>query len=451
MNPDLLIEKVQGKEELIDKDQLYTMDEEKPALTREATNNRVQGHHLRWLIIILLLAVTGGGGYWWLFMRNRVTTDNAYVKADTAEISSRIPGTVLRVLVDNDSPVQAGQVLVELDPADYEVLLDKEEGALTQAEAEVLAAEVTVAATDLQTAAQVEAAESALMAVRDKEREVRHRLDEIQNKKLAALADLNHSVKDSSRFDSLYRQGAGTERQQDQARTALKKARAQSGAIDAELAGARASLAAVSQEVDRAAAQLEAARSDRYQVEIQRHRLAGLKGRWDEQKAEVEAARLNLSYCTIAAPVSGYVAQKSIQVGDRIQPGQAIMAVVPLQDVYVEANFKETQLTHVRLGQPAVIKADIYPGQTYRGRVAGIRAGTGASFSLLPAENATGNWIKVVQRVPVKIKLDRPPPPESPLGVGFSLEVTIDTSDRSGRVLMTEKPVSSSRAIPPQP
>lgn len=442
---------MQGEEELIDKNGAYIMDEEKQAPSRELSNNRVHGLHLRWLIIFLFLAVVGAGIYWWLFMRNRVTTDNAYVKADTAEISSRIPGTVLHVLVDNDSPVQAGQVLVELDPADYRVLLNKEEGALTQAEAEVLAAEVTVAATDLQTSAQVEAAESALRALRDKEQEVRHRLEEIQNKKLAALADLNHSLKDSSRFDSLYRQGAGTERQQDQARTALKKARAQSGAIDAELAATRASLAAVSQEVDRAAAQLEAARSDRYQVEIQRHRLAGLKGRRDEQKAVVETARLNLSYCTIAAPVPGYVAQKSIQVGDRIQPGQPVMAVVPLQDVYVEANFKETQLTHVRLGQPAVVKADIYPGRTYRGSVAGIRAGTGASFSLLPAENATGNWIKVSQRVPVRIKLDRPPPPENPLGIGFSLEVTIDTSDRSGQVLMTQKQVSSSHAMPPQP
>lgn len=427
------------------------MDEAKQTGPRMIPNNRFQKGHLRWVFIIVLLGIAGGVAYWWFFMHNRVTTDNAYVKADTAQISARIAGSVLRILVDNDYPVQTGQVLVELDPAEYRALLDKAEGALAQAEAEVLAAEVAVAATDLQTAAQVEASESALQAARDKEREVRHRLEEIESKRLAVLADLKQTARDSSRFENLYRQGAGTERQQDQAMTAFKKARAQTGAVDAELAAARAALAAVSQEVERAAAQLQVARSDRYQVEIQRHRLAGLKGLRDKQKGEADAARLNLSYCTVVAPVSGYIAQKSIQVGDRIQPGQPIMAVVPLQDVYVEANFKETQLSHVRLGQPVVIKADIYPGQTYRGRVAGIRAGTGASFSLLPAENATGNWIKVVQRIPVRIKLDRPPPPERPLGVGFSLEVTIDTSDRSGPVLMDEIPYPSGRASAQEP
>jgi membrane fusion protein (multidrug efflux system) len=166
--------------------------------------------------------------------------------------------------------------------------------------------------------------------------------------------------------------------------------------------------------------------------------LDSLKAQRDQYKAELDTARLNLSYCTLPAPVDGYVDQKWVQVGDRIAPGQALMAVVPLQAAYVEANFKETELTDVRLGQPAKIRADIYPGFAYRGRVAGIGAGTGAAFSLLPPENATGNWIKIVQRVPVKIVLNTPPPPERPLRVGLSLTVTIDTGDRSGGTLIAE-------------
>jgi membrane fusion protein (multidrug efflux system) len=173
-------------------------------------------------------------------------------------------------------------------------------------------------------------------------------------------------------------------------------------------------------------------------VEAQTYSLAALKGQMEEAKAALETARLNLSYCTIVAPIGGYIAQKNVQVGDRVQPGQPLMAVVPLQEAYIEANFKETQLEHIRIGQPVTIEADTYPGYTYRGKVVGIRAGTGAAFSLLPPENATGNWIKVVQRVPVKIVLDNPQPPQYPLRVGASLLVTVNTRNRSGAVLVPQ-------------
>jgi membrane fusion protein (multidrug efflux system) len=188
--------------------------------------------------------------------------------------------------------------------------------------------------------------------------------------------------------------------------------------------------------VEQAQAQLQASLSQRKQVEVLAHKLAALQGERQEAEAKLQAAQLNLSYCTIPAPIAGYLAQKNVQVGDRVQTGQPLMAVVPLREVYVEANLKETQLKNVRLGQPVTIKADVYPAYTYYGKVDGIRAGTGASFSLLPPENATGNWIKVVQRVPVKISLDEPPPAEYPLRIGFSLQVTISTRNRSGGVLV---------------
>jgi membrane fusion protein (multidrug efflux system) len=154
-----------------------------------------------------------------------------------------------------------------------------------------------------------------------------------------------------------------------------------------------------------------------------------------QAEAAVHEAQLNLSYCTLVSPIDGMVSRKALEVGQRVQPGQPLMAVVPLDRVYIEANYKETQLNDVRVGQPAEIKADIYPGVVYRGKVDSLSAGTGAAFSLLPPENATGNWVKVVQRLPVKIILDEPPPADRPLRIGLSVEVTIDTRDRSGPLL----------------
>ncbi len=393
-------------------------------------SNTAAARRLKPILLICVVSLALGFGYWWIFKRHWVSTDNAYVRVDSARISARIPGTVIRVHIDNDHPVREGQLLYELDPADYRVAVDKARAALQQDEADVQAAGISISMVDEQTAALVQAAEAALKAARDSEREARHRLAELKNMRQAVAAELGQVERDFGRFDHLYQQGAGTARQQEQSKTALKKARAQLAATDAQTAAVESALAAASQQVDRAVAQLQAVQSDR---------------------AELDAALLNLSYCRVEAPIEGYIAQKSIQVGDRIQPGQVLMAVVPLQDAYIEANFKETQLTGVRIGQPARVRADVYPGFTYKGRVAGIRAGTGAAFSLIPAENATGNWIKVVQRVPVKIEFVTPPPSDYPLRLGLSLEVTVDTSDRSGAVLVPADSMNSPPGTPSKP
>lgn len=386
------------------------------------------------LVVGLLLA----GGYWWLFKSYRESTDDAYVMADSARISSRIPGTVLRVLAENDRPVQAGQVILELDPRDHQIEVDRARAGLARIAANIQAAEVNVPLTDTVTGSQLQAAEAVVQASKDREQEVRHRLEELQQKHNAAQAEYQHAQRDYERFENLFLQGAGSEQQRDRTSTALKKARAQLEATDAEIAAVRAALQALAQDVGRTQAQRQASVGDRQKVEIEQHKLAALKAERGELQAKLATAELYLSYCTITAPISGFISQKNIQIGDRIQPGQLFMAVVPLKDVYVEANLKETQLRDVRLGQPVTIAADIYPGFTYRGTVVGIRAGTGAAFSLLPPENATGNWIKVVQRLPVKIRLSEPPPPDHPLRVGLSLEVTIHTRDRSGPLLVAE-------------
>lgn len=389
--------------------------------------------------IVLVLAVVACV-YWWTFKRNYVSTDDAYARADSAMVSARVPGTVLKVFVDNDFAVKPGHPLIELDSADYKVAVDKAKAELDEGEANLKSAEIMVPPVNIQTSSQVEAAEATLKAARDTEAQTRHNIEQLRNGRAATAADLAQAERDYKRFETLSASGAGTQRQREQAQTTYDKAKSQLRAVDAQIAALESALSAASQQVTRAGAQLQTARSERANVDVQFHKVEALKGKRDKSMADLEAARLNLSYCVIAAPIEGYIAQKNIQVGDRIQPGQALMAVVPLSKIYVEANFKETQLTNLRIGQPASVSAEIYPGYPYTGKVAGIRAGTGAAFSLIPPENATGNWIKVVQRIPVRIELDKPPPPDHPLRVGASLEVTVDVADRSGLYLLQTTP-----------
>ncbi len=406
--------------------------------TMETQGEASQNGRPRWSYLVLLFLLIGllGAGYWWFFMRGREFTDNAYVMADSATIAARVPGTITRVRVENDDRVRVGQVLVELDPRDFQARVDEARAALKRVAAEIEVARLSLQLIDTQTASKVRAAAAVFQGAKEKEQQVRHQLEELRQKKAAATADFNHARRELERYSHLYKQGAGTEQQRDRARTLFKKAKARLEAVTAEISAARSGLQAVKENVKRARAQLDGARADRARVAIQRHKLAALRARKAQIEAQLTTARLNLSYCTIRAPLSGYVAQKRAQVGDRLAPGQPILAIVPLQDVYAEANFKETQLEGVRVGQPVDIRADIYPGHLYHGTVAGIRAGTGAAFSLLPPENATGNWIKVVQRVPVRIRFEEPPPADFPLRVGLSLEVTVHTGDQSGPRLL---------------
>ncbi len=410
----------------------------------EANQKRKKNSKVFWLLVVCLVGAGLSFGYWWLFMRNRVSTDNAYVVADNAAVSSRVAGSISCISVENDDEVMTGTVLVQLDARDFQAEVDKQSAALARTQAEIEMSEVNISLTESQTSAQLAAAEAAVLGTQDKERELRHRIEELERNRIAAEAEFNHASKDFERYSNLLKEGAGSEQQRDRTSTAFKKSRAQYEAAAAQIAAAKASLAGALQEIDRVKAQRDAAKANRLRVDMEKKNLAALKAKLAETRAQLETAELNLSYCTITAPISGYVAQKRIQVGERVQPGQPLLAVIPLKEVYVEANFKETQLREVRIGQPVEIKADTYPGHTYEGKVAGIRAGTGAAFSLLPPENATGNWIKVVQRIPVKILLNAPPPAQFPLRVGASLEVSVLTADRSGPTLRVATSIDSS-------
>ena len=327
------------------------------------------------VVAVALLAV---GVRYWLWTRWHVSTDDAYVEGHVAQITPRIPGTVLAVRVEDNEIVDAGATLVQLDPADYRLRLEQATAALVRAHQTV----------DQQIAA-VEAARA---------------------EQQLASAQLEQAELDFQRTARLRPTGAATQEELDRARTASGVARARRDSA------ARA--------VEQAIAALGPEGNDRYDRPLVR----------EAESARGQAA-LDLSYATITAPQRGIVTRRAVEVGQRVQPAQPLMALVPLE-LYIVANFKETQLGPVRVGQPVRVRVDVYRGVDFAGHVDSIAAGTGSAFSLLPPENASGNWVKVVQRVPVKIVLDRVPE-NRPLRVGLSVEATVDVSDTSGPLLGT--------------
>ena len=363
------------------------------------------------LLLLLVCVVLPIGGYYgkrfWDYYSTHVSTDNAYVGVTIAQITSRIPGAVAEVLVKNNWWVKAGQVLARLDARDAEVRV-------AEAKAELEKAKDTVD----QLFAAVDVAEERIKETKAEIAAAQAQLD-------MAQAEFHQAELDFHRAQQLSAEEVISARQFDQAKThydvTSSRVRAQQRLLDQ----LRQTMVTRAKEYEHAKAALGAVSKD----ERAAHPFV------QQAEAAVQEAELNLSYCTIVAPFEGMVSKKVIEVGQWIQPGQPLMAVVPLRSVYIEANYKETQLTHVYVGQPVENRADIYPGYVYRGKVDSLSAGTGASFSLLPPENATGNWVKVVQRVPVKVILLEPPPAEKPLRIGLSVEATIDTTRRDGALL----------------
>ncbi|MBI3796294.1 MAG: HlyD family secretion protein [Deltaproteobacteria bacterium] len=365
----------------------------------------------RWLLLFVLLLAVPGGGYYgfraWSYYSSHVTTDNAYVHADVAQITPRIAGTVEAILAKENWWVKPGQVLVRLDPRDSEVRLAEVQAALTHARETVdqLFAAVTVA--------------------EERRKATQAQIQTAQAEVVTAQAEFRQAELDFQRATQLSEEKIIPIQRFDQAKTQYDTALSRFHARQQQLEEAKKMETTRGREWEQARAALGQAASG----ERSEHSLV------KQAEAAVHEAELNLSYCTLVAPVEGLMSRKAIEVGQRVQPGQPLMAVVPLHLVYIEANYKETQLTHVRVGQPAEIRADIYPDYVYRGQVESLSGGTGAAFSLLPPENATGNWVKVVQRLPVKILLAEPPPPEKPLRVGLSVEVSIDISNRQGPLI----------------
>ncbi|GBG13502.1 membrane fusion protein, multidrug efflux system [Novimethylophilus kurashikiensis] len=361
---------------------------------QEQTPSNGNGLRRRLLTIVgIVVAVVGLAwfAWWYLESRNYESTDNAYVAGNIVQITSQISGTVVAINAEDTDFVPAGKVMVRLDPTDADVALGQAEAQLGQA---------------VRQARTLFANNEALSAV----------MAERKSQIASAQADLDKTREDLARREKLVATGAVSREELQHAQTAV------TNAVN-ELAAARSNLAGAQE-------QLSSSRALTEGTTVENH--PGVQ----QAAARVREAYLARVRCDIVAPIAGQVAKRGVQVGQRIQPGVPLMTVIPLGDVWVDANFKENQLRNMRIGQPVVLHADIYGGKVeYRGRVVGLGAGTGAAFSLLPAQNATGNWIKVVQRVPVRIALDPAQLKQNPLRVGLSMEAEVEIRDASGPLL----------------
>ncbi len=376
-----------------------------------------------------------------LHYHNRETTDDAQVDGHIVPIASKIYGNVSEVLVNDNQAVKAGQVLVRIDPRDYQARVDQARASLALAQSQAQAAEIGVPWTRETTRSGTSAADAQLAAA--KAEEARARLAH----EMAGGADLGYARANVAKSQATYqRDNADLERmkplvakaeisqqQFDAYVAAAKVADSEWKASQERLAQAeknveitRAALIAAQAAVAQAEANVAAARANTQQVGIRTADAASATAGVAHARASLEAAELQLSYTTIVASIDGVVTRKSVEAGQIVQPGQGMFVLVPLHDVWVTANFKETQLAKVRPGQKAEVKVDMY-GRKFTGHVDSISGATGSRLSLLPPENATGNFVKVVQRIPVKILLDPIPPEKAVLRPGMNVEATIFT------------------------
>ena len=371
---------------------------EAEAAETRASQSQTRRTWLTRLGLIVLVAALAYGAWYYLIGQNSVSTDNAYVNAEVAQVTPLVAGAVTEVAVKDTQTVKAGDVLLRLDPANAEI-------AVAQAQADLAAARRKfrqAVAGNQALAAQVTSRTAMIAAARAQ--------------LASAQAEFDKATVDAGRRQRLAASGAVSGEELTSARRALASARAALAAAQAGIAQA---------ESNRVSAQGELAASTAM--------TAGSTEATDPAvmaaMARLQSAQLDLERTTIRAPIAGIVTRRQVQLGQRVTQGQPVMSIVPTTQVYVDANFKERQLRNVRAGMPATVTADLYGSSvTYHGKVTGIGGGTGASMALIPAQNATGNWIKVVQRLPVRIELDPKELAAHPLRLGLSTEVEIDIS-----------------------
>ena len=343
------------------------------------------------LASVVVVAGLGWAAYEYLVASHYESTDNAYVQGNVIQITPQIGGTVMAIMADDTDFVKAGQTLVQLDPADARVALDQAEAALAQTVRQVR----TLYANNGTLVAQI--------ALRDAD-------------VVKAQSEVARATDDLKRRQSLTGNGAVSKEELNHAQT--------------QLANAKSALAAAQAGVVAAREQLTSNQALTEGTSVEQHPSVQVAA------AKVREAYLATQRAALLAPVDGYVAKRTVQLGQRVAASAPLMSIIPLKQVWVDANFKEVQLRTIRIGQPAKLVADLYGKKVeYKGMVAGLGAGTGAAFSLLPAQNATGNWIKVVQRVPVRIALDPKQLELNPLRVGLSMNVEVDVSKQDGKTL----------------
>lgn len=405
-----------------------------------ATPSFTSSGRFRVLVGVALMLIVAAGAWWWT-SRGHESTDDAQVDAHMTQVASRVGGTVLRVAVSDNQVVDAGAVLAEVDPRDYQVAVDKARAELADAEAGAIAAQSNVPITSTSTESGVSAAQSAVDQVRtavetaSKEVELaRTRVASTQSRLREAEANATRSRRDVERLKGLLAKDEVSQQQYDAAvaaadaqAAATDTARAQIAEAEAGIRMAESRQTQVQAGEPSARAALRNAQTGPEQVTAMRARAASAQAHVEQAKATLAQAELNLQYTVIKAPARGVVSKKSVNPGQVIQASQPLMSIVQTDEVWITANFKETQLTEMRAGQRVAISVDAFNGKMFQGKLDSIAAATGARFSLLPPENATGNFVKVVQRVPVKIVLDSGQDPEHLLRPGMSVTPTVYT------------------------
>jgi len=353
------------------------------AATPAPAETPTSGNRRKILLLIAVVFIALGllwTLYWVLVLSKRERTDDAYVNGNKVVVSAQVPGTVIAVLADDTQLVKAGQVLVRLDPIDAQTGLSRTASALAQTVRQV--------------------------------RQEKSTANEYDSMIVTRQLELARAAADLAKREPLLAAHAIAPEEVRHAHESVELAQAALTQAKRQATSAHALVDGTDVQDNPAVMQAKAAYRDAW-IAAQRN--------------------------AVIAPVTGYVAERSVQLGQHIQAGQALMTVIPLNSLWVDANFKEVQLRHLRIGQPAEVRSDLYGGSyIFHGHVEGMSAGTGAAFALLPAQNASGNWIKVVQRVPVRIQIDDKDLEKSPLRVGLSATVTVDTTSRSGPVLAAD-------------
>lgn len=395
-----------------------TVEETKTA-AEERSGARPKRNRARIVVPVVVLVLAVGGYFLWSYWNSYETTDDAEVNGHVNAVSARINGQVAQVTVIDQQEVKAGDVLVKIDPRDYEVAVAKAEADLADAEAELQGAKTDVPITTANTASQLKTAHSgrvdagaSLLGAERQLNAAQSRLESAQAQVNEAEANYKKAADDVERYKQLVGKEEISRQMYDQAvqtaaaaKATLDSKRASVNEARQNITVAQTSIEQAQARIGQAEATVQAAMTAPQQVLVSQARAKSSAAKLLEKQAALDQAKLNLSYTTIVAPVSGIVGKKSVEVGQNVSPGQQLLAIVPLEDVWITANFKETQLRRMKPGQRVKISVDAY-GREYWGKVTGIGGATGALFSLLPPENATGNYVKVVQRLPVRIDLD---------------------------------------------
>jgi membrane fusion protein (multidrug efflux system) len=396
---------------------------EKPEPGSKVPSGRIS----RWVLLALVAIAVAAASLWWLRSQNYESTDDAQIEGHLDLVSARISGTVTYVnpRVENNQLVEAGTLLMELDPRDYAAELEHAKANLDTRSAEARSAQVTVPIVDASAFGQFHSAEAAkeqsLASVESEQANLvaaRHKLQ--QDEAISARAE-----RDRTRYQALVEKQEISRSDYDARQT---EATAAGQAVEAD----RAAIASQEQKIAEARslviqreAQIEASRIAPQQVTDARAKSDSASGHLEQARADLHTAQLNLSYTKIYAPVSGVIGRKTVELGHRVQPGQSLLVIVPLEDIWITANFKETQLKRMRPGQSVNVRVDTFE-RDYKGKVESLPGAAGPLFSLFPPENATGNYVKVVQRFPVRIRLDKDQDAEHLLRPGMSVEPTVD-------------------------